>query len=277
MLYICPTPIGNLEDITIRTLNTLRFVDEIYCEDTRHTIKLLNHYEIKKPLFSLHEHNENMKSDEVIEKIKSGKNIAYVSDAGMPGISDPGSKLIQICIENGLQVTTLPGASAMVVALVNSGLDTRSFTFVGFLERENSKKKSQLQKLFQKEETLIIYESPHRIKQTVKQLHEVFLNRKIVIAREISKKFEEYIRTDLQTLDYMLNYEKKELIGELILIIEGNKDINQEQVLSDDEIISILKEKTDSGLSTKDAVKFVSKEYNINKNKVYNISTLLSK
>ena len=277
MLYICPTPIGNLEDITIRTLNTLRFADEIYCEDTRHTIKLLNHYEIKKPLFSLHEHNENMKSDEVIEKIKSGKNIAYVSDAGMPGISDPGSKLIQLCIENGVQVTTLPGASAMVVALVNSGLDTRSFTFVGFLERENGKKKAQLEKLLKKEETLIIYESPHRIKQTVKQLYEVFLNRKTVIAREISKKFEEYIRTDLQTLDYMLNYEKKELIGELILIIEGNKDIKQEQVLSDDEIISILKEKTDSGLSTKDAVKFVSKEYNINKNKVYNISTLLSK
>ncbi len=276
MLYICPTPIGNLEDITIRTLNTLRFADEIYCEDTRHTIKLLNHYEIKKPLFSLHEHNENMKSDEVIEKIKSGKNIAYVSDAGMPGISDPGSKLIQLCIENGVQVTTLPGASAMIVALVNSGLDTRSFTFVGFLERENGKKKAQLEKLLKKEETLIIYESPHRIKQTVKQLYEVFLNRKTVIAREISKKFEEYIRTDLQTLDYMLNYEKKELIGELILIIEGNKDIKQEQVLSDDEIISILKEKTDSGLSTKDAVKFVSKEYNINKNRVYNISTSLS-
>ena len=164
----------------------------------------------------------------------------------------------------------------MVVALVNSGLDTRSFTFVGFLERENGKKKAQLEKLLKKEETLIIYESPHRIKQTVKQLYEVFLNRKTVIAREISKKFEEYIRTDLQTLDYMLNYEKKELIGELILIIEGNKDIKQEQVLSDDEIISILKEKTDSGLSTKDAVKFVSKEYNINKNRVYNISTSLS-
>ncbi|WP_455089036.1 16S rRNA (cytidine(1402)-2'-O)-methyltransferase [Peptoanaerobacter stomatis] len=276
MLYICPTPIGNLEDITIRTLNTLRFADEIYCEDTRHTIKLLNHYEIKKPLFSLHEHNENMKSDEVIEKIKSGKNIAYVSDAGMPGISDPGSKLIQLCIENGVQVTTLPGASAMVVALVNSGLDTRSFTFVGFLERENGKKKAQLEKLLKKEETLIIYESPHRIKQTVKQLYEVFLNRKTVIAREISKKFEEYIRTDLQTLDYMLNYEKKELIGELILIVEGNKETDQNRSLSDDEIMSILKEKTDSGLSTKDAVKFVSKEYNINKNRVYNISTSLS-
>ena len=276
MLYICPTPIGNLEDITIRTLNTLRFADEIYCEDTRHTIKLLNHYEIKKPLFSLHEHNENMKSDEVIEKIKSGKNIAYVSDAGMPGISDPGSKLIQLCIENGVQVTTLPGASAMVVALVNSGLDTRSFTFVGFLERENGKKKAQLEKLLKKEETLIIYESPHRIKQTVKQLYEVFLNRKTVIAREISKKFEEYIRTDLQTLDYMLNYEKKELIGELILIVEGNNETDQNRSLSDDEIMSILKEKTDSGLSTKDAVKFVSKEYNINKNRVYNISTSLS-
>lgn len=271
MLYICPTPIGNLEDITIRTLNTLKNVDEIYCEDTRHTIKLLNHYEIKKPLFSLHEHNENFKSNEVVDKINSGKTIAYVSDAGMPGISDPGSKLISMCIENNINVITLPGASAMIVALVNSGLDTRYFTFIGFLERENSKKKLQLQELSQKKETLIIYESPHRIKQTIKQIYDIFSNRKIVLAREISKKFEEYIRTDLESLNELLYKNEKEIIGELILIIQGNNQILKKE-LSDNEIIKLLEEKKNDGLSTKDAVKLVSKEYNLNKNKVYELA-----
>lgn len=273
MLYICPTPIGNLEDITIRTLNTLKEVDEIYCEDTRRTIKLLNHYDIKKPLFSLHEHNENIKSEEVISKLKMGKNIAYVSDAGMPGISDPGSKLISNCIDNDLQVTTLPGASAMIVALVNSGLDTRYFSFIGFLERETNKKIKQIKNLSQKQETIIIYESPHRIKQTIKQLYEYFSNRKIVLAREISKKFEEYIRTDLSTLNYMLNEEKKEILGEIILIIQGNTNLQNDIIkISDDDIKNMLIDKINMGLTKKDAVKEVSKELDINKNKVYDIS-----
>lgn len=270
MLYICPTPIGNLEDITIRALKTLQEVDEIYCEDTRHTIKLLNHYKIKKPLFSLHKHNENMKSAEVVRKLKDGKNIAYVSDAGMPGISDPGSKLIYMVIENNLDITTLPGASAMMVALVNSGLDTRYFTFVGFLERENSKQKSQLQELSIKNETLIICESPYRTKQTIKNLYDVFGNRKIVIAREISKKFEEYIRDTLSNLNEKIQDEKFEILGEVILIVDGNK--NEKIVeLTDDDIKNMLIDKIDY-MSKKDAVKLVSKELNINKNRVYEIS-----
>lgn len=272
MLYICPTPIGNLEDITIRTLNTLKYVDEIYCEDTRRTIKLLNHYEIKKPLFSLHEHNENLKSDEVVKKLLDGKNIAYVSDAGMPGISDPGSKLIQNVIENNLELTTLPGASAMIVALVNSGIDTRYFTFIGFLERDNSKQKLQLKELSEKRETLIVYESPHRIKQTLKRLYEYFGNRKIVIAREISKKFEEYIREDLYTLNEKLKNENFELLGEIIVVIDGNKNSAFISELSDEDIQHLLLQKMSQNISKKDAVKQVSKENNINKNRVYDIS-----
>lgn len=272
MLYICPTPIGNLDDITIRTLNTLKYVDEIYCEDTRRTIKLLNHYEIKKPLFSLHEHNENLKSDEVVKKLLDGKNIAYVSDAGMPGISDPGSKLIQNVIENNLELTTLPGASAMIVALVNSGIDTRYFTFIGFLERDNSKQKLQLKELSEKRETLIVYESPHRIKQTLKRLYEYFGNRKIVIAREISKKFEEYIREDLYTLNEKLKNENFELLGEIIVVIDGNKNSAFISELSDEDIQHLLLQKMSQNISKKDAVKQVSKENNINKNRVYDIS-----
>ena len=272
MLYICPTPIGNLEDITIRTLNTLKYVDEIYCEDTRRTIKLLNHYEIKKPLFSLHEHNENLKSDEVVKKLLDRKNIAYVSDAGMPGISDPGSKLIQNVIENNLELTTLPGASAMIVALVNSGIDTRYFTFIGFLERDNSKQKLQLKELSEKRETLIVYESPHRIKQTLKRLYEYFGNRKIVIAREISKKFEEYIREDLYTFNEKLKNENFELLGEIIVVIDGNKNSAFISELSDEDIQHLLLQKMSQNISKKDAVKQVSKENNINKNRVYDIS-----
>lgn len=273
MLYICPTPIGNLEDITIRTLNTFKEVDEIYCEDTRRTIKLLNYYEIKKPLFSLHEHNESIKSEEVVKKLKEGKNIAYVSDAGMPGISDPGSKLISICIENSLQVITLPGASAMIVAIVNSGLNTKVFTFVGFLERENNKKIKQIQDLSKKKETLIIYESPHRIKQTIKLLYEYFKNRKVVLAREISKKFEEYIRTDLENLKEIIS--QKDILGELILIVQGDESIDKNESITDEDIKNMLYLKKSKGLSTKDAVKEVSKQMNINKNKVYDISTSL--
>ena len=268
MLYICPTPVGNLEDITLRTLKVLQDVDEIYCEDTRRTIKLLNHYDIKKPLFSLHEHNEKIKKSEVLSKLIQGKNIAYVSDAGMPGISDPGSELISYVIENNLDVTTLPGACAMVVALVNSGLSTKSFCFIGFLERENGRQIKQLQDLLEKKETLIIYESPHRIKKTLKNIYETLGNRNIVIAREISKKFEEYIRGSLEEINDKLR--ETELLGELIIVVEGNKeekDIN----ISDDEI-KIQLSKYMLEMSKKDAVKLLSKELGISKNRVYDLS-----
>ena len=268
MLYICPTPIGNLEDITLRTLKVLQEVDEIYCEDTRRTIKLLNHYEIKKPLFSLHEHNEKIKKSEVLNKLIQGKNIAYVSDAGMPGISDPGSELISFVIENNLELTTLPGACAMVVALVNSGLCTTAFTFIGFLERENSKQIKQLKELSEKKETLVIYESPRRIKKTINNLLDIFGNRKIVIAREISKKFEEYIRGYTEEVNDRLN--DIDILGELIIVVDGNKE-EKDVDISDDEIKKCLS-KYMLEMSKKDAVKLLSKELGISKNKVYDLS-----
>ena len=161
-LYVCPTPIGNLEDITLRTIRTLEEVDYIAAEDTRHTIKLLNHLNIKKPFISLHEHNEAFKSKELIELITSGHDVALVSDAGMPGISDPGEKLIKQCIESEVEVVTLPGPSAFITALVNSGLDTSRFTFIGFLDRNNKTRKETIEALKARQETLIFYEAPHR-------------------------------------------------------------------------------------------------------------------
>ena len=190
-LYVCPTPIGNLEDITLRTIRTLEEVDYIAAEDTRHTIKLLNHLNIKKPLISLHEHNEAFKSKELIELITSGHDVALVSDAGMPGISDPGEKLIKQCIESEVEVVTLPGPSAFITALVNSGLDTSRFTFIGFLDRNNKTRKETIEALKARQETLIFYEAPHRIEKTISELFEILGDRKIVIARELTKKYEQ--------------------------------------------------------------------------------------
>lgn len=270
MLYICPTPIGNLDDITIRTLDTLKSVDEIYSEDTRHTLNLLNHFDIKKPLFSLFEHNEIEKSEEVVEKLFSGKNIAYVSDAGMPGISDPGEILIKNVIKNDLDFTVLPGPSALIVAVVASGLSTKNFTFLGFLDRNKSKMKMKLEKVKEREDTLIIYESPHRIEKTLETILDVLGNRKITLAREISKKFEEYVRDDIKSLIEKFSNEKIMKKGEMIVIIEG-ASLEKEEV-SDDYIINELKKYIDDGFSKKDSVKKVSEKLNIKKNYVYSLS-----
>ena len=270
MLYICPTPIGNLQDITIRTLETLKSVDEIYCEDTRNTIKLLNHYEISKPLYSMHEHNENEKSEEIINKLSLGKNIAYVSDAGMPGISDPGAILISYCIKNGAEFTTLPGASAFVVALVSSGLDTAGFFFKGFLDRNNGKKKQELRALSEYKNTVIIYESPNRTASTIKSIYEIFGDRNVVIAREISKKFEEYIRGSLRQVNEQL--EKGDLVikGEVIILVEGKKEIKEQ--ISEKDILNELEKNIKLGLSQKDAIKVTASNLKVSKNTVYSLS-----
>lgn len=274
MLYICPTPIGNLEDITIRTINTLNEVDEIYSEDTRHTINLLNHYDIKKPLFSLFEHNEMEKSEEIIKKLINGKNIAYVSDAGMPGISDPGEKLIKKLIKEKQQFTVLPGASASIVSVVASGLSTRRFIFMGFLDRNNSKMKEELEDVKDRSETLIIYESPHRIKNTLSVILKTLGNRNITLAREISKKFEEYIRTDCEDLIERFHNEDIVLKGEMILVIEGSKKDFKDEV-SEELILSELKSYISDGFSTKDSVKIISEKLKLKKNYVYKLSTKL--
>ena len=222
-LFICPTPIGNLEDITYRTLKVLESVDLIAAEDTRHTLKLLNHFEITKPLTSYHDHNRNTKGRQLVEELKSGKNIALVSDAGMPAISDPGEDIVKEAIENDIKVEVLPGASAFVVALVGSGIETRRFSFEGFLDRDKKKKKKRLEEIKNIETTLIIYESPHRLKETLKFMEEILGNRRISLCRELTKKHEQYLRLSIE--EARKYYEENDPRGEYILIVEGNKNI----------------------------------------------------
>ena len=268
-LYICPTPIGNLEDITLRTIRILSEVDYIAAEDTRHSIKLLNHLEIKKPLISLHEHNEMYKSEEIIKLINQDHDVALVSDAGMPGISDPGEKLIRQCIEQKIEVIALPGPSAFITALVNSGLDTTRFTFIGFLDRNNKKRKADLQALKTREETLIFYEAPHRIEKMLNELYETLGDRKIVIARELTKKYEQYIRTNLKNLiDTIESLEKR---GEMVIILEGIKH-TEEAEMDMIEVEEKIRKLLSDGLSTKDVAKHISEQYKIKKNDAYSLT-----
>ena len=265
-LYVCPTPIGNLEDITLRTIRTLEEVDYIAAEDTRHTIKLLNHLNIKKPLISLHEHNEAFKSKELIELITSGHDVALVSDAGMPGISDPGEKLIKQCIESEVAVVTLPGPSAFITALVNSGLDTSRFTFIGFLDRNNKTRKETIEALKARQETLIFYEAPHRIEKTISELFEVLGDRKIVIARELTKKYEQYIRTSLRSLSE--DFSVIEHRGEMVIILEGAIE-EVEPEINKEAVEKRIKELLLQDLSTKEVAKQIAIEYKIKKNDAY--------
>ena len=265
-LYVCPTPIGNLEDITLRTIRTLEEVDYIAAEDTRHTIKLLNHLNIKKPLISLHEHNEAFKSMELIELITSGHDVALVSDAGMPGISDPGEKLIKQCIESEVEVVTLPGPSAFITALVNSGLDTSRFTFIGFLDRNNKTRKETIEALKSRQETLIFYEAPHRIEKTISELFEILGDRKIVIARELTKKYEQYIRTSLRSLSE--DFSMLEHRGEMVIILEGAIE-EVEPEINKEAVEKRIKELLLQDLSTKEVAKQIAIEYKIKKNDAY--------
>ena len=265
-LYVCPTPIGNLEDITLRTIRTLEEVDYIAAEDTRHTIKLLNHLNIKKPLISLHEHNEAFKSKELIELITSGHDVALVSDAGMPGISDPGEKLIKQCIESEVEVVTLPGPSAFITALVNSGLDTSRFTFIGFLDRNNKTRKETIESLKARQETLIFYDAPHRIEKTISELFEILGDRKIVIARELTKKYEQYIRTSLRSLSE--DFSMLEHRGEMVIILEGAIE-EVEPEINKEAVEKRIKELLLQDLSTKEVAKQIAIEYKIKKNDAY--------
>lgn len=267
-LYICPTPIGNLEDITIRTINTLKSVDLIAAEDTRHTLKLLNHFEIKKPLFSYHEHNKIEKGPQLIEKLLSGMDIAQVSDAGMPGISDPGEDLIALAIESGIEVIGLPGASASVLALIVSGLPTRRFVFEGFLPKKKQERKERLEMLKKEERTLIFYEAPHRLKAFLKEVYKEFGDRRITLCRELTKTYEEKLRLTLkEAIDY---YDETAPRGEYVIVLEGTNEIFEEKNPTDDlSIADAVKYYIGEGLSKKDATKKVAKDRNLSKNEVY--------
>ena len=265
-LYIVATPIGNLEDITLRALRVLKEVDLIAAEDTRQTLKLLNHYEINKPLISYHRHNEETKSEILIEKLRNGENIALVSDAGTPGICDPGEEVIKKAIEDNIEVIPIPGACAMINALIVSGISTKEFEFLGFLPLNKKLRRQKLKEIENSSKTIIIYEAPHKMKTTLGDLKEILKDRKIVLARELTKIHEEFIR---KSIDELLS-EIDTIKGEMILIIEGNK-IDTEECKNFDEIsledhYKLYEEK---GLNKKEIIKQIAKDRNVNKNEIY--------
>ena len=267
-LYICPTPIGNLEDMTYRTLRILNEVDLIAAEDTRHSLKLLNHFEISKPLTSYHEHNKDSKGGYLINKLLDGENIALISDAGMPGISDPGEEIIKEAIENNIEIEVLPGATASITALVGSGLNTAKFAFEGFLDRDKKTRRAQLEEVKEESRTLIFYESPHRLKDTLKDMLKILGNRKIALNRELTKKYQEVIREDIETAINI--FDEKEVKGEFVLIVEGftgEKTIeNSYDDLNEREYVLKLIEE---GMTKKDAIKAVCKDRKLKKDVVY--------
>ena len=225
ILYIVATPIGNLDDITLRAIKVLKEVDLIAAEDTRHTLKLLNHLEISKPLISYHRHNEENRQDVILEKLKDGKDVAIVSDAGTPGICDPGEVIIKKCIEKNIKIVPIPGACAFINALICSGLDTTEFEFLGFLPLNKNNRKEKLEQIKKSNKTLILYEAPHKLKDTLKDLKEILENRKIVLARELTKIHEEFIRKDIDELIELAG----DIKGEIVLIIEKNNNLINEE------------------------------------------------
>ena len=266
ILYICPTPIGNLEDITLRTLRILKEVDLIAAEDTRHTMKLLNHYEIKKPLISYHEHNKKGKGELLIKKLIEGTNIGLVTDAGMPGISDPGEDIIGLAIENGIDIRALPGATASITGLVISGLPTDKFVFEGFLPSKKKDRIEELKRLKTEYRTIILYEAPHRLLDLLRDMEKILGNRNVSISRELTKIYEETFRG---TIGEALNKFKEERPrGEFVLVIKGEDKVEQNpyENITIEEHIKFYMEK---GLTKKDAVKKVADLRNVPKNLVY--------
>ena len=269
ILYLVPTPIGNLEDMTFRAINTLKEVDLIACEDTRVTQKLLNHFEIDTPKTSYHEHNIKEQTDKLLKQMIEGKNIAQVSDAGMPSISDPGVELVEAAIERGITVIPLPGANAALTALIASGISPQPFTFIGFLSRKKSDLTKELEALKGKEETLVFYESPFRIKQLMETLVKVFgEERKVVLAREVTKRYEEFVRGTAEELYQWTD--ENEMRGEFVVIIEGNREVEQTNIWTDWSILEHVDYKmTNEKMSSKQAIKAVAVERGIPKREVY--------
>ncbi len=264
-LYIVPTPIGNIKDITLRALDILNEVDLVYAEDTRVTKVLFSHYDIKTQLYSYHMFNEADVSEQIITKLNQGLNIAMVSDAGMPGISDPGYLIISKAIKEDIEVTVLPGPTAYITAVVGSGMPINRTLFYGFLEHKKSAKLKELKALVDNKETLIFYESPKRLDETIKLMAEVFGNRKVVIARELTKKYEEYIRSTLDEL----SKQELNLKGEITIILEGAKIDSLALKLNELDILQHYNYYIDLGFSDKDAMKEVAKDRGISKSIIY--------
>lgn len=259
-LYLIPTPIGNLEDITIRAINILKEVDLIFAEDTRETINLLKYYDITKKVESCHKYSEMMHKDKIINLLKSGKNIGYVTDRGTPLISDPGNVIVESAINENINVISLPGPNALLPAINMSGLNNDRFLFYGFLNNKESIAKKELILLKDEKYTLIFYESPHRIKKTLNLMKEIFGNRKIAIAREISKIHEEIIRDNIDEI--IKNCDT--IIGEIVIIVDSAKEEDD-----DNDYVQLVKDLLEKGYSKRDAVKEISDVYNISKKELY--------
>ena len=270
-LYLCATPIGNLEDITYRVLRTLKEVDLIAAEDTRNSIKLLNHFEIKTPMTSYHEYNKIDKAYQLVDKMREGQNIALITDAGTPGISDPGEDLVRICYEEGIEVTSLPGPAACITALTMSGLPTRRFAFEAFLPRDKKERAMVLEQLKNETRTIILYEAPHHLVKTLEELFAVLGDRKIAVCRELTKRYEE---KKLSTISEMLEwYKENEPRGEYVLVLDGKtfEELAEEEkktweAMTIEEHMAVYEGK---GIDRKEAMKLVAKDRGISKRDVY--------
>lgn len=266
-LYLVATPIGNLEDITLRAIKVLQDVDIIAAEDTRHSLKLLNHLNISKPLISYHRHNEEEKSDILIENLVNGKNIALISDAGTPAISDPGEEIVKQAIQRKIKVIPIPGACALINALIASGIDSKEFTFLGFLPLNKKNRKEKLNQIENSVTTTILYEAPHKLKATLQDLNEILENRKVVLARELTKIHEEFLFGSIAEVLEKIENPK----GEFVIIIEKNNNIENK----DDNFLNkiSIKEHFDfyisQGLSKNEAIKKIAKDRGVNKNEIY--------
>ena len=265
ILYLCATPIGNLDDMTFRAVKILREVDLIAAEDTRHTRKLLTHFDIHTPLIRYDEFSKSH-GEKILSELRAGKSVACVSDAGLPAISDPGADLVKLAVDAGIKVCPIPGANAALSALICSALDTTKFTFAGFLPKTSKNRREILTDLSTHKETLIFYEAPHRLKKVLTELLEVFGNRKVVIARELTKIHEEFLRGNLDELIEKID----EPIGEFVIVVEGNKNFDEVQVQADENFIDAYKKFIADGLDKKSAMREVAKKFNISRRAVYN-------
>lgn len=266
-LYLCATPIGNLEDITLRALRILKEVDVIAAEDTRHTRKLLSFYDIHTPITSYHEHNEREKGRQLIADIKSGKTVAVVSDAGTPGISDPGYELVAMAVKEGITVIPVPGASAAIAALAASGLSTDRFIFEGFLPRSGKDRNTALKKILSDERTVIFYESPYRVVKTLSEILDLGGNRKVVVTRELTKVYEQFIRGSIS--EVLEHFNKHKPKGEFTIILEGKSEETELEPVTTIDIGNYVQRLVGEGLDKKTAIKSAAQSLGISKREVY--------
>lgn len=269
IIYLVATPIGNLDELTQRAINILSEVEVIFCEDKRVTIKLLNHFNIKTKLNSLHQHDENEKVEEVINYLSMNKSVAIVSDAGYPLISDPGYVIVQQAIKLGFSVVPISGSCAFINAIVASGITTDAFTFFGFLPHNKTQKLQKLNEIALIQHSLIFYESPHRILQTLELVNEVFKNPIVCVAKELTKIYEQFFRGFLNEVIEEIKISK--IVGEYVVIIDNKPINNEHEVISDELLIAQIDQEIENGNSTKQAIVCVAKKYQVSKNKIYNL------